>query len=170
MGEISDIIVNHYEAGYKYTAKELRQILESIVDIVDAYSGVTKVPPAKAPPSSEVTKRHAEPLIAAVIHSDDHGRKSSFQANRWFSTATDEEIRELAAIGWGYDLEADRIGYFMEAIDLEVEKVLEYCREATGTSREPIGFEVSVDKDQAMAWLRVHKPELWKTILAAEEQ
>jgi hypothetical protein len=36
LNRISDVIVNHYEEGYRYTARELRQILDAIIAILDA--------------------------------------------------------------------------------------------------------------------------------------
>lgn len=36
LNQIEDVIVNHYEEGYRYTARELRQILDAIVAILDA--------------------------------------------------------------------------------------------------------------------------------------
>lgn len=166
LAQISDIIVNKYEVGYKYKAKELRLILDSIVAIVDDYgASTTGDGPARLPQPYENRTAHADPIVSAEIHSDDHTRKVGFQANRWFSQASDDEIRELAAIDWENDLEADRIAYFMEALDLEVEKVLDYCRETKHTLKESIGFEVSVNRDQAMSWLAVHRSRLWKELV-----
>ena len=169
LNQIEDILVNRYEAGCKYKLKELTEILDSITTVLDAYHGRTVEAPEIPPETLTTRERHSEPVVSAIIHSDDRRIEASFQANRWFSEATDEEIKDLAGIGWGYDLEADRIAYFMEPLDVEVEKVLDYCRSAKRLSSDPIGFEVLVHKAQAAAWLAVHRPRLWEEIAAAEQ-
>ena len=168
LNQIEDILVNRYEAGCKYKLKELTEILDSIAAVLDAYHGRSVEAPEIPPETLKTRERHSEPVVSAIIHSDDRRIEASFQANRWFSEAADEEIKDLAGIGWGHDLEADRIAYFMEPLDVEVEKVLDYCRSAKRLSSDPIGFEVQVDKAQAAAWLAVHRPGLWKEIAAAE--
>ncbi len=37
--QITDIIVNEYEADHRYSRKELRRILDSIVDVIDQHVG-----------------------------------------------------------------------------------------------------------------------------------
>jgi hypothetical protein len=169
LNQIEDILVNRYEASCKYKLKELTEILDSIAVVLDAYHGRSVEAPEIPPDTLTMRERHSEPVVSAIIHSDDRRIEATFQANRWFSEATDEEIKDLAGIGWGYDLEADRIAYFMEPLDVEVEEVLNYCRSAKRLSSDPIGFEVLVDKAQAAAWLAVHRPGLWEEIAATEQ-
>lgn len=38
LNQITDIIVNRYEAGYAYSKQELRQNLDAIVEVMDAHS------------------------------------------------------------------------------------------------------------------------------------
>jgi len=169
LNQIEDILVNRYEAGRKYKLKELTGILDSIAAVLDAYHGRTVEAPEIPPEALTTRERHSEPVVSAIIHSDDRRIEASFQANRRFSQAANEEIKDLVGIGWGHDLEADRIAYFMEPLDVEVEKVLDYCRSAKRLSSDLIGFEVLVDKAHAAAWLAVHRPGLWKEIAAAEQ-
>jgi hypothetical protein len=170
MNQISDIIVNHYEAGHKYKQKELRRILESIVEVVDQFEGsktgtgaahgVRRSPDAEL----EIQQRHSQPVVSATIHSDDYHSVATFQANRWLLDASDDEVKELGAVNWGGDLEADAVAYFMEPLDLAVELVLDYSRSRKQLSGDPVGSEVHVDGTEALAWLAVHRSELFKEL------
>lgn len=166
LNQIEDVILNHYEDDHKYTARELRQILDSIVAILDTYKALdaSVVPAASAIALQSQPDPHSEPRVPAVVYSDDHAKRATFPANRWFAVASDEEIRDLARIGWGYDLEADRIAYFLRDLYSQIEQVLEYCRQSKWASTEPVGFEVSVNKAQAMAWLATHRSDLWQEL------
>lgn len=115
-------------------------------------------------PDREQHRVQSEPIITAIIRSDDRVKSTDFPANRWFAEASDEDIRDLASIDWGYELEADRIAYYLEPLNLNIELVLDHCRERKRASGEPVGFEVSVDKDQAMRWLAAHRPTLWQEL------
>lgn len=170
MNQISDIIVNHYEAGYKYKQKELRRILESIVEVVGLFdgskAGTGPVHGARRSPEAELEmrQRHSQPVVSATIHSDDYHSVAAFHANRWLSEASDDEVKELAAVNWGGDLEADEVAYFMEPLDLAVELVLDYSRTGMQLSGDPMGFEVYVDGAETLAWLAVHRPGLFKEL------
>ncbi len=107
-------------------------------------------------------QKHSRPMISAEIHSDDYRSEAKFQANRWLTAATDAEIKALAAVDWGGDLEADAVDYFMEPLDLGVERVLEYSRTAIQMLGDRMGFEVRVDETEARAWLTIHRPELFR--------
>jgi hypothetical protein len=170
MNQISDIIVNHHEAGYKYTQNELRRILHSIVEVVELFegskAGIGPIHGTRRTPEAdlEIQLRHSQPVVSATIHSDDHHSVAAFQANRWLSDASDDQIKELFAISWGGDLEADEVAYFMEPLDLSVELALDYSRTGKQLSGDPMGFEVHVDGTEALAWLSAHRPELFKEL------
>jgi hypothetical protein len=148
----------------------LRRFLESILDVVDLFEGSNaetgSMHGARRSPEAEleIQQKHSQPVVSATIHSDDHHSVAAFQANRWFSDASDDEVKELAAVNWGADLEADDVAYFMEPLDLEVELVLDYSRTGKQLSGDPMGFEVLVDRTEALAWLAVHRPELFKEL------
>ena len=52
-------------------------------------------------------------MICAECHSDDHNVEVAFDATRWFEQATDKQIAELAAVGWGGEYPADAVAEFM---------------------------------------------------------
>jgi hypothetical protein len=162
LNQIQDIIVNQYESGYRYSRTELKDILDSIVRVVDGYANHSAVRQSvERQAVLSLREKHSEPIVSATIHSDDYRLETTFQANRWLSEATDQEIKDLASIDWGGDSAADEIAYFMEPLDSDVERVLDYSRIATQVSGDPMGFEVHVDATEALAWLQAHKPELW---------
>ena len=55
------------------------------------------------------------PGISAEAWSDDRLVEVTFDARRWFLTATDEDIQALAACGWGRDFPADRVAQRLAA-------------------------------------------------------
>ncbi len=166
--EIEDLLVNQYEEGTEYTEDEVRTLIDAIVDVIDRHNEITRVsrPKLSRAQALETRRLHSLPPVQAEIHSDDHRAASNFLANRWLSEASDEEIRLLARIHWSGDTAADEVALFMESIDLKVELALDYCRTAVQINEEPIGFEVSVNSEEAMKWLDVHRPTLAAQIRA----
>lgn len=92
--------------------------------------------------------------VQAEVHSDDHKAAASFDARLWFEQATDEDIRELAGIGWGGDYEADAVARYMEDRNEDVAGVFTYARTAA------LGFECHVDEASALAYLAIRRPAL----------
>lgn len=101
----------------------------------------------------------ASAKIPAEVHTDDHHHESRFDAEPWFKQATDEEIVELAKIGWRGDYAADLVAEWTADRNKEVRNVLKNT-----SPRDGVGFECSVDEDAAVAWLKKNKKELWTKI------
>ena len=97
--------------------------------------------------------------ITAEVHSDDHDHEVSFTANPWFTQATDNEIRELAQCDWGGDQPADQVALGLEDQNPDIAALMQHCQN-NQDRRDPVGFECHVDKDSAVKWLKVHRPEL----------
>lgn len=98
-------------------------------------------------------------MIWAECHSDDYVAEASFDAAAWFHASTDDEILALARIGWGGGYPADDVARWSEDIYANVEKVFDYLLV------KQCGFECSVNKDQAMAWVNANRPHLRAAIL-----
>ena len=100
------------------------------------------------------------PEIAAVVHSDDYVFEVPFKANRWFASASPDDICKLAKAGWGGDEPADRVALESTAFNEEIKAMYTYLelRNSVQLDRETVGFEVHVDEDSAREWLRIHRP------------
>lgn len=85
--------------------------------------------------------------IPAEIRTDDGKRKAKFDAEPWFSQASETEIQDLIDIGFRGDYPADNVAWWTRDRDTRVDRVLSYV-EDTGQ-----GFEVVIDPDKAEAWL-----------------
>jgi hypothetical protein len=87
--------------------------------------------------------------IDAVVRSDNADiEEVEFNAVRWFERASAEEIQSLAGEGWNCCYEADRIAYDSQDLYPELAAIL------------VSGFNVSVDEQQAVAWLSKHRPDI----------
>lgn len=100
------------------------------------------------------------PEITAEVHSDDYAFEVSFVANRWFASASPDQICKLAKAGWGGDEPADRVALESAAFNEEIKALYTYLdlKKSVQLDRETVGFEVHVDEDSAREWLRVHRP------------
>jgi hypothetical protein len=100
--------------------------------------------------------------IRAVAWDDHHVYEVDFDAQRWFTQASDNEILALAAAGWGRAEAADRVALFFEA-EPPVSDVFTFVHAMNGRRDAP-GFECDVDDEDAMDWLDVHRPELARKV------
>lgn len=98
-------------------------------------------------------------MIKAECHSDDFRMEASFDATRWFEQASDQEITALAECGWRGDYPADEVARHFE--DDATRDVFEYLAvKPKMPNGDPVGFECSVSEEDALAWLRVNRPDL----------
>lgn len=107
------------------------------------------------------------PAISSKAHSDDYHFEIEFNAAGWFAQADDDKILGLSSINWGGDEEADVVALFFESANAELADMFDYCR-STARSRNAIGFECNVDEEDAMAWLKIHRPGVWARILCEQ--
>jgi hypothetical protein len=108
--------------------------------------------------------------IKAEIHTDCRTAEANFDATHWFQQASDNEILDLADCGWGGGLAADDVAeyYNDRKSDLGVEEVftaLHILRR-----KQNIGFECNVDGEDALAWLKEHRPWLHAIIVDQPEE
>ncbi len=106
------------------------------------------------------------PAVAAEIHSDDRIYEVTFDARCWFAQATDEQILVLAEEDWGPGYASDEVGRSMADFDRKIAKLFDYLEHLRDvpSKRDESGFCVTINEDQAMAWLDSQKPELAKKI------
>ena len=102
------------------------------------------------------------PEISAEVHSDDYVFEVPFLANEWFASATPAQICNLADCEWGGDADADCVALELTGANEEIQRLFDYLtlKNSGRYRREPIGFEVHVEEEQAREWLRVHRPEI----------
>ena len=107
-------------------------------------------------------------LVRAEVHSDDRVFEASFFANQWFVEATDEHILALAYDGeWGRCYEADSVAESADQVPA-VAKVFEYLEIINLSQRETVGFECTVNRTDAMRWLRQQRHGVWCRIICHE--
>jgi len=105
-------------------------------------------------PNHEACTTTGKRGIKACITGDGTTVDVEFDAVAWFEQASDDEIEELAGIGWGGNYEADAVAEFVAGSVPSVRKVIDKGQ----------GFEVHVDVAQALAWLAEHRPTLCERI------
>lgn len=116
-----------------------------------------------APQATTITlvpaEDHPKEYIQAEAHSDDRAIEISFNAVTWFEQASDDEIIALSECDWGGDYAADAVAdYYRYGPTSDLFSYLDAKQKQPG--RDSIGFECSVDEDDAIYWLREHRPDL----------
>ena len=97
-------------------------------------------------------------MIRAEMHDDEFRTSARFDATEWFEQASDEQILNLAKIQWRGDYAADAVAEFFEGAGVgepeTVDEVFKYV------SLRDCGFEVSVEPEDAIAWIKSKRPQL----------
>lgn len=102
-----------------------------------------------------------EPFVCpAEIHSDDRIYEVPFDAERFFLVAHDDDIRALIECEWRGDYGADEVALYCRDENELVDDALNYVERC----RKTMGFEVSVDADQALKVLWEVRPSLMREI------
>ncbi|WP_341744656.1 hypothetical protein [Azonexus hydrophilus] len=107
-------------------------------------------------------------MISATAHDDDYCYEVEFNAAPWFAQASEAEIIELHETGWMNDQPADEVARFCSSTHDGLKQMFAYA-ELAHTGDHPCGFECSVDKDEALAWLKACRTVIWAKILCADE-
>lgn len=105
-------------------------------------------------------------MIRAETHSDDFVFEVAFDAIPFFEQASVEQIVELAKCEWRGDYPADAVAQHVQNLPgyEDVAIVLDYT-----TRKREMGFEVSVDANDAMRWLRANRPETFDAVCAGAD-
>lgn len=100
-------------------------------------------------------------MIKAEAHSDDRIYAVPFDAEPWFKGAIDASIIQLEACGFGGDYGADVVAQDSRGRVKRLDDMFNYIRLHNKGSTNHIGFECHVNPEQAKAWLKANKPELY---------
>ncbi len=106
------------------------------------------------------------PIIPATAHDDNHQVEVPFDCVDWFQQASTDEIIELADCGWGGDRPADVVVEYYRGKHPVVDDMFT-CTRPPGHTFDAIGFECYINPKEAMAWLKVNRPDAHQNILDA---
>lgn len=101
-------------------------------------------------------------MIRAEVHDDAFRTSSRFDATEWFQQASDQEILDLAKIDWRGDYPADVVAEFFDGMDVGVPSTVDDVFKAVNIL--DIGFEVSIEPEDALRWVKLHRPHLMDKI------
>lgn len=108
-------------------------------------------------------------MIQAKAWSDDHKIEVEFDATRWFTRATDEQILRLAHCDWGMDYPADEVVQEATGWDRNTRKLLAYL-ELINEKETTVGSDCQVTGEQSLAWILHNRPWLIGFIRLMEER
>ena len=98
--------------------------------------------------------------VPATAHTDDGNIVVAFDATPFFETVADDLIRELIEDGFAAGYGADAVAQELADEDNELGRMFWYLEHISERRDEPIGYEVSVDRDSAKRWLELYRPHL----------
>lgn len=103
-------------------------------------------------------------MITAETHSDDRAVEVDFDTTPYFQQAPDEDLARLIECGFAGDQPADQVAIELAESNPEIGAMFTYLEARNRGSRKSIGFKVSVDEEQALAWLREHRPGAFRAL------
>lgn len=101
-----------------------------------------------------ISESEIEPTVTAEAHSNDWAIQVVFDAAKYLGDANVEDIRELAACGWGGDYPGDYVAEESESWEPRLSQLFDYIKWAD------TGFECHVNEVQAKTWLATNRPEV----------
>lgn len=107
-------------------------------------------------------------MITAETHSDDRAVEVDFDATPYFEKAPDEDLARLIECGFSGDKPADQVAIELADTNPEITAMFTYLEARNKASRKSIGFEVSVDPDEALAWLKQNRQSVFNHVDLAE--
>ena len=108
-------------------------------------------------------------VIAAEAHSDDRVVEAEFDAEPWFEQASEEDVLQLARCGWKHDYPADAVAHFVADRESNVADLFKYLNLVAYQKNAP-GFECSVDRDEALAWIGKNRSQWYPRVLREEQE
>ena len=102
--------------------------------------------------------------IDAEVHTDDRAVSHKFNAAPYFADITDKQIMDILRRGYSGCESTDQIALEYPLPEKGIEEVMHYLNHIRQTL--DMGFECSVDEDDVLAWVRVHRPALIEKITA----
>lgn len=101
-------------------------------------------------------------MIKAETHTDDRAVEVDFDATPYFQSNSDEVLAELFECGFAGDEPADQVAIELAESNPEIGAMFRYLEARNRASRKSIGFEVNVNEEDALAWLRQNRPNVFK--------
>lgn len=131
---------------------------------------------AASRPSPAVDKKIAAPAklpgdpVAARIHSDDYVVDLTVDARPFLATATAENVRRIAEDEFGSGYPTDDVFYALEG-GSEVAPLVSYISfRPKFPNGDPVGFSVTLDQEQATAWLVANRPDLGQCLIDLRDE
>lgn len=126
--------------------------------------------PEKPPRAERVSESVPRPLLSPAVSasgwSDDRVFEVSFDAAAWFAQATDDAVFDLHKCDWCLDYPADAVLEHFRGKVPDVTDLFGYLDTRNRPhSGDSIGFECAVNGDEALVWLKIHRPQLLLRIL-----
>lgn len=121
-------------------------------------TGVRSSPAADVGLSSDDQEIKRDAVVARVW-SDDKAFDIKFDAVPWLKEASDKDIVDLYQINFSRDYPADKVAQFMTDRDERIAGLFKYLEALHG--KGGMGFEVEVNADQMLLWLKLNKPRLF---------
>lgn len=151
-----DMVAASAEGKYRELAQKWTNHDEATIDgsLEDGYLEWDNGSLCLTWPNHEACTTTGKRGIKAAITGDGTTVEVEFDAVPWFEQASDDEIEELAGVGWGGDYEADAVAEFVADTQPSVRKVIDAGK----------GFEVHVNVADALHWLNEHRPSLAQRI------
>ena len=103
----------------------------------------------------------ATPVLAEMRSDDEHVRLDT-DVTAWLAEATDDQIVDLAACGFGGDYAADDVAYGLADEQQPVAAMLDHARS------NDVGFEVHVDQQAATQWILANRRHLMGRITGTD--
>jgi len=102
-------------------------------------------------------------MVKARCHSDDFAIDVLFDATEWLEQASDDEIKELAKIGWGGDYQADEVAQFFQ--ENTTERLFDYLSfNPRLMNGDNVGYECHLEENDVLEWLQKNRQELYDTL------
>lgn len=125
---------------------------------LESGTGVRSSPAADVGLSSDNQEIKRDAVVARVW-SDDNVFDIKFDAVPWLKEASDKDIVNLYQINFSRDYPADKVAQFMTDRDERIAGLFKYLEALHG--KGGMGFEVEVNADQMLLWLKLNKSRLF---------
>ena len=102
--------------------------------------------------------------IDAEVHTDDRAVSHKFNAAPYFADIADKQIMDIIKCGYVGNESTDQIALEYPLPEKGIEEVMHYLNHIRQTS--DMGFECSVNENDVLAWVRVHRPAMIEKITA----
>jgi len=129
-----------------------------MLGLEDRGTGIKSSPAADVGLSNDDQEVKRDAVVARVW-SDDKVFDIKFDAVPWLKEASDKDIVDLYQINFSRDYPADKVAKFMTDRDERIACLFKYLEALHG--KGGMGFEVEVNADQMLLWLKLNKPRLF---------